>query len=110
MPSIPSPTPLDFDSFLQVEYFISFFLSPKIKEFFKWEIEITSVNMNFFRKKVFNTSCRARRAHSKNLGLRLQNRLWALWRPRKGPKTRKMFYQPLGHMSRSKAEMIYDMN
>ena len=40
----------------------------------------------------------------------LQNRLWALWRPRKGPKTRKMFYQPQGHMSRSKAEMIYDMN
>ena len=44
-----------------------------------WEIEITSINMNFFSKKVYNTSCRARRICQC-----------------KGPKALKMFYQPLG--------------
>ena len=42
--------------------------------------------MIFFRKKVYNTSCRARRAVSNNVGLGSQNRLSPLQRPGKGPK------------------------
>ena len=38
---------------------------------------------DFHRKKVYNTSCRARRAFFENEGPRSKNRLWAVWRQRK---------------------------
>ena len=38
---------------------------------------------DFHRTKVFNTSCRTRRAEYENRGLRPQNHLWTLRRPRK---------------------------
>ena len=34
-----------------------------------------------FRKKEYNTSCRARRAVSENRSLTPRNRLWTAWRP-----------------------------
>ena len=67
----------------------------------KWEIDIILVILIFFfRKKMYDTSCRTQRAVPKNLGLGPQNRLLALWRLRKARKIRQKFFERSGHMTR----------